>query len=75
MYSYSDSDWDGDQDDKKSTTGYFFMLGSAPFSRGSKKQVIVALFSCEIEYVATSYVAYRLLWLGMLLEEFKVANC
>jgi len=37
IYGYSDSDWEGDQDDKKSTTCYLFMIGAAPISWSSKK--------------------------------------
>lgn len=35
---YSDSDWGGDLDDRKSTSGYFFQIGSCPVSWRSKKQ-------------------------------------
>ncbi|PKI44501.1 hypothetical protein CRG98_035088 [Punica granatum] len=39
---FSDSDWAGSADDMKSTSGYYFGLGSACFSWCSKKQEIVA---------------------------------
>ena len=32
LVSYSDSDWGGDQDERKSITGYVFYLGSTVFS-------------------------------------------
>ncbi|GAU25658.1 hypothetical protein TSUD_265850 [Trifolium subterraneum] len=51
VHGYSDYDWGGDQDDKKSTAGYLFMLGGALICWTSKKQGIVALSSCEAEYV------------------------
>ena len=35
---FSDSDWAGDLDDKKSTTGYAFSIGSGIVSWSSKKQ-------------------------------------
>ncbi|KAJ8625623.1 hypothetical protein MRB53_034153 [Persea americana] len=54
LYGYSDSDWGGDQDEIKSTTGYMFYLGSTAFTWVSKKQSIVALSTCEAEYVAAS---------------------
>lgn len=37
LYGYSDSDWAGDQDERKSTTGYVFYLGSTAFTWSSKK--------------------------------------
>nr|KYP33048.1 Retrovirus-related Pol polyprotein from transposon TNT 1-94 [Cajanus cajan] len=52
---YSDSDWCGDVDDQKSTTGYVFFMGNTAFTWLSKKQPIVALSTCEAEYVAASW--------------------
>jgi hypothetical protein len=52
LVGYSDSDWGSDQDERKSTTGHVFYLGSTVFSWTSKKQAIVALSSCEAEYVS-----------------------
>jgi hypothetical protein len=49
---YSDSDWANDQDDRRSTTGYIFTLGSGPISWKTRKQPSVALSSCEAEYMA-----------------------
>jgi hypothetical protein len=71
---YSDSDWGGDQDDKKSTAGYLFMLGGALICWSSRKQGIVALSSCEAEYVAASYAACQAVWIEMLLEELMVSD-
>jgi len=39
---YVDSDWAGSMDDLKSTTRFFFSLGSGVFSWNSKKQYVVA---------------------------------
>ena len=48
----SDVDWNGDHDDRRSTTGYFFKLGfrGGAVSWQTKKQQTVALFSGEAEY-------------------------
>jgi hypothetical protein len=32
LVGYSDSDWGGDVDDRKSTVGFFFYLGSSAFT-------------------------------------------
>ncbi|PKU78069.1 putative mitochondrial protein [Dendrobium catenatum] len=47
LVGYSDSDWAGDMDDRKSTTGYVFFMGDTTFTWMSKKQPIVRLFTCE----------------------------
>ncbi|KAG6526877.1 hypothetical protein ZIOFF_008964 [Zingiber officinale] len=51
---YSDSDWGGDIDDRKSTTGFVFFMGDTTFTWMSKKQPIVTLSTCEAEYVAAT---------------------
>lgn len=48
---YSDSDWCGDRVDKRSTTIYMFMYLSASISWCSNKQRMVALSTCEAEYI------------------------
>ena len=55
LMGYSDSDWYGDVDDRKSTSGYVFYLEDTTFTWASKKQPIVTLSTCETEYVAASW--------------------
>ena len=47
-----DADWSGDNEDRRSTTGFFFKLGlsGGAVSWQTKKQQTVALSSCEAEY-------------------------
>ena len=52
LVGYSDSDWAGNIDDRKSTTGFVFFMGDTAFTWLSKKQPIVTLSTCEAEYVA-----------------------
>jgi hypothetical protein len=66
---YSDSDWCGDVDDRKSTSGFVFYLGDTAFTWVSKKQPIVTLSTCEAEYVAASWCVCHAIWLRNLLCE------
>jgi hypothetical protein len=68
---YLDSDWECDQDERKSTTGYVFYFSSSTFSWTSKKQAIVALSTCEVEYVAASSTVCEAIWLMNLLKELE----
>ena len=54
---YSDADWAGDVNDRKSTSGYLFKISGAPVSWRSKKQSCIALSTAEAEYMALSSAA------------------
>ena len=66
---YSDSDHAGDMDDRKSTTGMIFFLDDIPVSWQLQKQRVVAMSSCEAEYMAASTAACQGVWLARLLGE------
>uniref|UniRef100_H3H1B3 Reverse transcriptase Ty1/copia-type domain-containing protein n=1 Tax=Phytophthora ramorum TaxID=164328 RepID=H3H1B3_PHYRM len=70
---YSDADWAGDLADRKSTSGYTFMLMSAPVSWGSKKQSSVSLSTSEAEYIAVSLAIQEGKWIHRLLCEILAA--
>ncbi|XP_050908156.1 secreted RxLR effector protein 161-like [Lathyrus oleraceus] len=69
LLGYTDSNWCEDKDDRKSTAGYVFMFGGAPISWCSRKEPVVALSSCEVEYIAASMCACQAVWLVNLLHE------
>eukprot|EP00253_Pinus_taeda_P030993 PITA_30993 len=50
LLGFTDSDWVGDNTDRKSTSRYSFSLGSSPICWSSKKQAVIALSSAEAEY-------------------------
>ncbi|KAG8486026.1 hypothetical protein CXB51_019376 [Gossypium anomalum] len=68
---YSDSDWCGDLDDRKSTSGYVFFMGNTAFTWLSKKQPIMTLSTCEAEYVAASWCVCHAIWLRNLLNKLE----
>uniref|UniRef100_A0ACD5W1Z2 Uncharacterized protein n=1 Tax=Avena sativa TaxID=4498 RepID=A0ACD5W1Z2_AVESA len=66
---YSDSDHAGDIDTSKSTSGILFFLGKCLVSWQSVKQQVVAMSSCEAEYIAASTACTQALWLARLLGD------
>ena len=71
MIGYIDSDFVGILDDRKSTSGYVFHLGSGVIAWASKKQPIVTLSSAEAEYVAATSAACQAVWLRRVLDGLK----
>jgi hypothetical protein len=66
---YSDSNHTGDIDTNKSTSGILFFLGKCLVSWQSVKQQVVAMSSCEAEYIAASTASTQALWLARLLGD------
>jgi hypothetical protein len=66
---YSDSDHAGDLDDRKGTTGMVFFLAKNLITWCSQKQSVVALSSCEAEYIAASAAACQGVWISRLLGD------
>ena len=61
LVGFIDSDWAGSLDERKSTSGYIFCLGSKVIAWSSKKQKTVALSSAEAEYIAANDAACEML--------------
>ncbi|KAL0386488.1 UNVERIFIED_CONTAM: Retrovirus-related Pol polyprotein from transposon TNT 1-94 [Sesamum latifolium] len=57
LVGYSDADGSADRDERKSTSGYAFLLGGAAITWCSKKQPCISLSTMEAEYVAST-IAY-----------------
>jgi hypothetical protein len=66
---YCDSGLAGDIDMRKSTTGALFFLDKSLVSWQFLKQRVVALSSCEAEYIAATIAATQAIWMAQLLGE------
>lgn len=69
LIGYADSDWASDKSDRKSTSGFIFMLGTSVISWSSKKQPIVALSSTEAEYISAAFATQEAMHLRQLLHD------
>ena len=74
LHAFSDADWVRDPTDRRSTTGYCFLLGSSLISWRSKKQIFVARSSTEVKYRALVDTTSELLWLRWLLKDLGVST-
>ena len=69
LIGYSDADWAGDIESRRSTSGYVFVLNGGCISWRSKKQRTVALSSTEAEYMALSEATQEAVWLKAFMRE------
>jgi hypothetical protein len=65
---FTDSDWAGDCDNRKSTTGYIFFMNGGPVCWKSKLQSCIAQSTAEAEYIAASQAAKEAKWLRLLIN-------
>ena len=72
LLGYSDADWAGDRDTRRSTTGYVFMVGGGAVSWASKLQPTVALSTSEAEYVAACAAAQEALFQRQLMKDVNL---
>ena len=69
LTAYSDADWAGCLDTRKSTTGWCVFLGDALISCKCKKQDCVSKSSTKAKYRAMSAACYEIVWLRGLFSE------
>ena len=69
LVAYSDADWAGCPDTRKSTSGFCVFLGTNLVSWSSKRQHTVSRSSAEAEYRAVANCVAESVWLRQLLSE------
>lgn len=61
-----------DKQDRINNSYYLFKFYNAPILRCSKKQSVIALSTCESEYITISLATYQAIWLASILKEFDI---
>lgn len=69
MVRYSDADYAGDCTDRKSTSGFVFLLNGSSICWRSKKQTVVAQSTTEAEYIAMSYAVREAIWIKSVIND------
>jgi hypothetical protein len=72
LTAYTDADWAGCPDTRRSTSGFCVFLGDALVSWSSKRQAVVSRSSAEAEYPGVANASAECCWLRNLLHELHV---
>jgi hypothetical protein len=72
LKAYSDVDWAGCVDERKSTSGGAFFLGESLVAWISKKQSSILLSTTKAEYIAVAECCTQIEWMKQTLQDIKI---
>ena len=72
IQAFTDADWAGSVDDRKSASGATFYLGGCLVSWLSKKQTSISLSKAEVEYIVAKECCNQVLWMKKTLKDIQV---
>ena len=71
---FSDLDWAGNADDRKSTIDGCFYVGANLVAWMSKKKNYVSLSTAKAQYIAVGCCCSQLLWMKRLLSDYGISQ-
>ncbi|XP_037951342.1 secreted RxLR effector protein 161-like [Teleopsis dalmanni] len=74
LYGLVDADWGADLNDRRSYSGYAFIISGAAICWEARKQRTVALSSTESEYMAISEATKEVLYLKAILDDVGITT-
>ena len=72
LISYADADFANDKTTRKSISGTLYLLHGSPIHWASQRQSLVALSTCDVEFISISDTIRQTNWIAGLLKELRI---